>query len=314
MFNKNQVVAVVMGGPSAEREVSLNTGAAIANALREYGYTNVVEIDLDPRNFGKQLAESKAEVVFNAVHGLYGEDGRLQTLLEIREMPYTGSGMIASVSCMDKVITKRMLRDAGISTPACLIVNKKESGIKEKIMQRFSLPVVIKPASQGSSIGVEIVKEEKQLEEALANAFKYSRDILVEEFIGGKELTVSMMQKDGEVVALPVIHIAPHSGMYDYHSKYTKGATEYICPADLDEETTKKVQEISKQAYEVLGCSGVARADVMLDEEGNGYVLEINTVPGMTATSLVPKAAAAAGISFPELCNIILQSASVNNK
>lgn len=314
MFNKNQVVAVVMGGPSAEREVSLNTGAAIANALRECGYTNVVEIDLDPRNFGKQLAESKAEVVFNAVHGLYGEDGRLQTLLEIREMPYTGSGMIASVSCMDKVITKRMLRDAGISTPACLIVNKKESGIKEKIMQRFSLPVVIKPASQGSSIGVEIVKEEKQLDEALANAFKYSRDILVEEFIGGKELTVSMMQKDGEVVALPVIHIAPHSGMYDYHSKYTKGATEYICPADLDEETTKKVQEISKQAYEVLGCSGVARADVMLDEEGNGYVLEINTVPGMTATSLVPKAAAAAGISFPELCNIILQSASVNNK
>lgn len=314
MFNKNQVVAVVMGGPSAEREVSLNTGAAIANALREYGYTNVVEIDLDPRNFGKQLAESKAEVVFNAVHGLYGEDGRLQTLLEIREMPYTGSGMIASVSCMDKVITKRMLRDAGISTPACLIVNKKESSIKEKIMQRFSLPVVIKPASQGSSIGVEIVKEENQLDEALANAFKYSRDILVEEFIGGKELTVSMMQKDGEVVALPVIHIAPHSGMYDYHSKYTKGATEYICPADLDEETTKKVQEISKQAYEVLGCSGVARADVMLDEEGNGYVLEINTVPGMTATSLVPKAAAAAGISFPELCNIILQSASVNNK
>lgn len=314
MFNKNQVVAVVMGGPSAEREVSLNTGAAIANALREYGYTNVVEIDLDPRNFGKQLAESKAEVVFNAVHGLYGEDGRLQTLLEIREMPYTGSGMIASVSCMDKVITKRMLRDAGISTPACLIVNKKESGIKEKIMQRFSLPVVIKPASQGSSIGVEIVKEENKLDEALANAFKYSRDILVEEFIGGKELTVSMMQKDGEVVALPVIHIAPHSGTYDYHSKYTKGATEYICPADLDEETTKKVQEISKQAYEVLGCSGVARADVMLDEEGNGYVLEINTVPGMTATSLVPKAAAAAGISFPELCHIILQSASVNNK
>lgn len=314
MFNKNQVVAVVMGGPSAEREVSLNTGAAIANALRGYGYTNVVEIDLDPRNFGKQLAESKAEVVFNAVHGLYGEDGRLQTLLEIREMPYTGSGMIASVSCMDKVITKRMLRDAGISTPACLIVNKKESGIKEKIMQRFSLPVVIKPASQGSSIGVEIVKEENQLDEALANAFKYSRDILVEEFIGGKELTVSMMQKDGGVVALPVIHIAPHSGMYDYHSKYTKGATEYICPADLDEETTKKVQEISKQAYEVLGCSGVARADVMLDEEGNGYVLEINTVPGMTATSLVPKAAAAAGISFPELCHIILQSASVNNK
>ena len=312
MFNKNQVVAVVMGGPSAEREISgpsaereisLNTGKAIASALREAGYTNVVELDLDPKNFGKQLAECKAEVVFNAVHGLYGEDGRLQTLLEIREMPYTGSGMIASVVCMDKALTKRMLRDAGVPTPDCLIINAKEQGIKEKIMQHFSLPVVVKPASQGSSIGVEIVKDEAQLGEALANAFKYCRDILVEEFIGGWELTVAMMQKDGEVVALP-----------DYYSKYTKGATEYICPADLDEATTKKVQEIAKHAYEVLGCSGVARADVMLDSEGNGYVLEINTVPGMTATSLVPKAAAAAGISFPELCDIILQSASLDNK
>ncbi len=314
MFNKNQVVAVVMGGPSAEREVSLNTGAAIAKALREAGYTNVVEVDLDPHNFAKQLADCKAEVVFNAVHGLYGEDGRLQTLLEICGIPYTGSGMIASVVCMDKVISKRMLRDAGIPTPDCLILNSRESGIKEKIMQKFSLPVVVKPASQGSSIGVEIVKEEAQLDEALANAFKYCSDILVEKFVDGWELTVSMMQKDGEAVALPVIHIAPHSGTYDYHSKYTKGATEYICPADLDETTTKKVQEIAKQAYEVLGCSGVARADVMLDDEGNGYVLEINTVPGMTATSLVPKAAAAAGITFPELCDIILQSASLDNK
>ena len=274
----------------------------------------MVELDLDPKNFGKQLAECKADVVFNAVHGLYGEDGRLQTLLEIRDMPYTGSGMIASVVCMDKALTKRMLRDAGVPTPDCLIINAKEQGIKEKIMQHFSLPVVVKPASQGSSIGVEIVKDEAQLDEALANAFKYCRDILVEEFIGGWELTVAMMQKDGEVVALPVIHIAPHSGNYDYYSKYTKGATEYICPADLDEATTKKVQEIAKHAYEVLGCSGVARADVMLDSEGNGYVLEINTVPGMTATSLVPKAAAAAGISFPELCDIILQSASLDNK
>lgn len=314
MFNKNQVVAVVMGGPSAEREVSLNTGKAIAAALREAGYTNVVELDLDPKNFGKQLAECKAEVVFNAVHGLYGEDGRLQTLLEISDIPYTGSGMIASVVCMDKVLSKRLMRDAGIPTPECLIISAGEDNIKDKIMQHFSLPVVVKPASQGSSIGVEVVKDEAELDEALTNAFKYCRDILVEKFIDGWELTVSMMQKGGKTIALPVIHIAPHSGSYDYFSKYTKGATEYICPADLDEVTTQKVQEIAKQAYEVLGCSGVARADVMLDSEGNGYVLEINTVPGMTATSLVPKAAAAAGISFPELCDIILQSASLDNK
>ncbi len=314
MINKNQVVAVVMGGPSAEREISLSTGKAIAAALREAGYANVAEIDLDPQNFGRQLADCKAEVVFNAVHGLYGEDGRLQTLLEIAQIPYTGSGMIASVICMDKALTKRIFRDAGIPTPDCLIINSKESDAKEKIMQHFKFPLVVKPASQGSSIGVEIVKEEAQLDEALKNAFSYSQDILVEEFIAGKELTVSMMQKDGEAVALPVIHIAPHSGVYDFHSKYTKGETEYICPADLDEETTARVQEISRQAYRVMGCSGVARADVMLDEAGNGYVLEINTIPGMTATSLVPKAAAAAGISFPELCDIILQSASLGNK
>lgn len=311
-MDKNTVIAVVMGGPSAEREVSLATGSAIAAALREKGYANVVELDFDPQGFGKQLSDNKIEVVFNAIHGLYGEDGRLQTMLELARIPYTACGMVANVICWDKVLTKRILRDAGIPTPDCLIFNNKQQGIKEAVLAKFALPVVVKPAGQGSTIGVTVVRDEAQIDAAVAEAFKFSREILVEEFIGGKELTVALMERNGEVVPLPVIHIAPHSGMYDYHSKYTKGATDYIVPADIDEETTAQVQQISKQAYEVMGCSGVVRADVMLDENGKGYLLEINTVPGMTATSLVPKAAAAVGISFPDLCEIILNSAALD--
>lgn len=312
-MDKNTVVAVVMGGPSAEREVSLNTGGAIAKALREYGYNNVVEIDFEPKNFHKQLQDNNVEVVFNAVHGMYGEDGRLQTLLEIYEVPYTGCGVLASAVCFDKIVSKRIFRDAGIPTPRGIMVGKDENA-KEIILENFSLPVVIKPPCQGSSIGVEIVKNIEDMDKALESAFAYSKELLVEEFISGKELTVSMLQRDGEVIALPIIHIAPHSGVYDFHSKYTKGETEYIVPADIDEDVTKHIQNICKDAYKVLGCSGVSRVDVMLDDNNNAYVLEINTIPGMTATSLVPKAAAAVGISFAELCNIILEGASLENK
>lgn len=309
-MQKSDIVAVVMGGPSAEREISLVTGGAIASALREKGY-QVVELDLDPKRFGQQLAESGAKVVFNAVHGLYGEDGRLQTLLEIREMPYTGSGMLASAVCMDKAATKRYFRDAGIPTPKCLIIKRSDINIENKILKNFDLPIVIKPSSQGSSLGVEIVKNKADLKEAIDGAFKYSDTILAEEFIVGKELTVGILERAGKPMALPVIHIAPHSGVYDFHSKYTKGETDYIVPADFDAQTTLKVQEIAVAAYKILGCSGIARADMMLDEQGNAYVLELNTIPGMTATSLVPKAAAAIGMSFADLCEEILLSASL---
>lgn len=315
MMNKNDVVAVVMGGPSAEREVSLVTGGAIAGALREKGY-NVVEIDLDPKKLAEQLEKCGAKVVFNAVHGLYGEDGRLSAVLEMLGIPYTGSGMLASAWAMDKAVSKRVMQAAGIPTPASLIFSKGEAcDYRAHIMETFEkLPVVIKPATQGSSIGVEIVKDEDEIAEAMEKAFIYSREVVAEEFICGKELTVAMMPDGGEVVALPVINIVPHSGVYDFHSKYTKGETEYLVPAPLDEDTTRQVQEISLATYKLLGCSGVARADVMLDAEGKGYVLEVNTVPGMTATSLVPQAAAAVGISFPELCERILLSASLDDK
>ncbi len=311
-MNKQDVVAVVLGGPSSEAEISRVTGAAIAGALREQGY-NAVELELNPETLVEDLRKLNAKAVFNAVHGMYGEDGRLQSILEAIKMPYTGSGVLASAVAMDKVATKRFLLSAGISTPKCLMYNKRYdkdmAKIAEEILATFGIPVVIKAADQGSSIGVEIVKVAENVPQALEAVFKYSDLVLVEECISGKELTCGVMEENDELVALPIVLIAPHSGSYDLHSKYTKGATDYFVPAPLSEEVTAHVQGLALATYKVLGLSGVARIDVMLDENNQGYVLEANTIPGMTATSLVPKEAAAIGIYFPELCERILVNA-----
>lgn len=312
MITKADVIAVVLGGPSSEAEISRVTGGAIAAALRERGY-DAKEVELVPERLLYALHDMHAQAVFNAVHGAYGEDGRLQSILEAAGIPYTGCGVLASAVSMDKAATKRFLQAAGISTPRCLILNKKEAknlpALKARILETFALPVVIKAATQGSSIGVTIAKEAEAIEAALADAFSYSENVLAEECIQGKELTVAIMEENGEARPLPVIWIAPHSGAYDFHSKYTKGATDYHCPAPLPENVTCEVQRLALAAYEVLGLSGVARIDIMLDAQDRGYVLEANTVPGMTATSLVPKAAAAVGISFPDLCERILLGA-----
>lgn len=311
-ITKETVVAVVLGGPSAEAEISRVTGGAIANALRKIGY-NAKELELNPKTLINDLQAMGAEVVFNAVHGMYGEDGRLQSLLEAAGIPYTGSRVLASAVAMDKCATKRFLQAAGISTAASMILLRRESRdlaeIKTRILATFGLPVVIKAASQGSSIGVTIAKDEAEILPALESAFELSENVLIEECIKGKELTISMMEEDGEIKPLPVIWIAPHSGAYDFHSKYTKGATDYHCPAPFDAETTAYVQSVALETYKALGLCGVARVDIILADNGIGYVLEANTVPGMTATSLVPKAAAAVGIGFPELCEKILLSA-----
>lgn len=311
-MNKQDVVAVVLGGPSSEAEISRVTGGAIANALREKGY-NAKELELKPSELISDLRAMGAKVVFNAVHGMYGEDGRLQSILEAAGMPYTGCGVLASAVSMDKSATKRYLQSAGIPTAPCMIINKHDAGdlntLAEKIVAEFGLPVVIKAATQGSSIGVTIPKTKEEVVPALEDSFKYSQNVLAEKCIKGKELTISMMEEAGEPKALPVIWIAPHSGAYDFHSKYTKGATDYHCPAPLDEKTTAYVQKIALETYKLLGLSGVARVDAILGEDGIAYVLEANTVPGMTATSLVPKAAAAVGISFPDLCEKILLNA-----
>lgn len=311
-MNKQNVVAVVLGGPSSEAEISRVTGNAIACALREKGY-NAKELELNPSNLINDLRAMKAEVVFNAVHGKYGEDGRLQSILEAAEIPYTGCGILASAVSMDKSATKRYLQSAGIATAPCRIINKRDvvdfKGLAAEIIAEFDLPVVIKAATQGSSIGVVIPKVSAEVEPALIETFKYSSDVLAEKCIEGKELTVAVMEENGKAKPLPVIWIAPHSGEYDFHSKYTKGATDYHCPAPFDEKTTDYIQSVAVATYKLLGLSGVARIDIILGNDGVAYVLEANTVPGMTATSLVPKAAAAVGISFQDLCEKILLSA-----
>ncbi|CVK17734.1 D-alanine--D-alanine ligase family protein [Sporomusa sphaeroides] len=304
---KNKKIAVVMGGPSSEREVSLNTGRAILTALREKGYT-AVGVDLDPPNFIEQLKQEQIDVVFNAIHGLYGEDGLMQGTLEMLGIPYTGSGVLASAMAMDKAITKRLFMSAGIPTPQSRLYSKQDTDlalVAEDILTTFGVPVVVKAAAQGSSIGVIIVEKAGDIESAVREAFNYSGHIVVEEFIRGKELTVSILGT-GSPEALPIIEIVPQSGRYDYRSKYTKGATEYIVPARLETQVADHVQRIALAAYKLLGCRGIGRVDVMLGNDNQPHVLEINTIPGMTATSLVPKAAAAVGIGFDELCERIL--------
>lgn len=295
-----------MGGPSAERAVSLNTGAAILLALQEKGY-NAVGIDLEPTRFVEQLTEAGIQVVFNAVHGKYGEDGVLQGALELLGIPYTGSGVLSSAMAMDKGITKRIFLSANIPTPRSHLFTKsdRKRDLSAEIVADFSIPVVVKSAAQGSSIGVVIVEKSDDLPGAIDQAFTYSETILVEEFIQGRELTVAIWGNDAPE-ALPIIEIVPHSGRYDYQSKYTKGATEYIVPAKLDDSTTSIVQKVAIEAFSKLECRGIARVDVMLDKDNNPYVLEVNTIPGMTATSLVPKAAAAVGITFADLCERLL--------
>lgn len=295
-----------MGGPSAEREVSLNTGKAILNALRVKGY-NAIGLDLEPKSFILTLIENKIDVVFNAIHGKYGEDGIIQGALELLGIPYTGSGVLASAIAMDKGFSKRIFTAAGIPTPKSRLYTKEDlSGtLHRDIENEFGVPVVIKSAAQGSSIGVYIVEQATQIQEAVTQAFKYSDSILVEKFIKGREVTVAVYGNHTPR-ALPVIEIAPHSGRYDYHSKYTKGATDYIVPAKLDNTVTITLQKVAIDTFKAIGCKGIARVDIMLDQYNNPYVLEVNTIPGMTATSLVPKAAAAEGISFEDLCEKLL--------
>ena len=310
-MNKKTKVAVVMGGPSKEREVSFRTGHAVMEALKTKGY-DVVEIDLDPANLANQLKEVGATVVFNAVHGLYGEDGRMQGCLEMMKMPYTGPGVLASALGMNKFYTKRIFAAADVPTARCLYVIKNAKQTTEwakEIIDKLGMPVVVKPSSQGSSIGVTIVKEAKDLIKALDEAFIYDTDVLVEAFFTGKEVAGAILETEHGFVPMPLVLIEPKSGLYDYESKYTAGATVETCPAPFDEATTKKLQGYALAAYKALGCRGVARADLMLADNGEAIVLEVNTVPGMTETSLVPKMAAPMGLTFPDLCEIMLKTA-----
>ena len=301
-------IVVVMGGPSTEAEVSRRSGTAILEALKAKGY-NAEGLELNPATFANDIKASGAEFVFNALHGKFGEDGIIQGTLEMMGIPYTGSGVMAAAVTMDKVATKRFFMAEGIPTPKAHTYFRyefKKRDLTGEILQEFSVPVVVKASSQGSSIGVVIVEKAEELEAALSEAFKYDREVLVEEFIKGRELTVAVWGNEEKQEALPIIEITTVTGRYDYVTKYKVGASTHIIPAPIPEEVTKKVKEIAIRAFAVCGCSGMARVDFMLGEDNQPYAIEVNTIPGMTETSLVPDAGRAAGIEFPELCARIL--------
>lgn len=307
---RDKKIVVVCGGTSTEAEVSRRTGKAIADALKSKAY-NVELLELNPQTFAATIREKNCGIVFNAVHGKYGEDGLIQGTLDMLKIPYTGSDVLAAALTMDKVATKHFLNSAQISTPRFAIYREvdRRDELASEIEKQFGLPVVIKAASQGSSIGVTIVEKSSDINEAIDVAFAYGDEILVEEFIKGRELTVAVFGNEDDAEALPVIEITTTTGRYDYKSKYTKGLSTHICPAELPDEVTAEVKRLSIAAFKICKCAGVARVDLMLSEENIPYVIEVNSVPGMTETSLVPDAARAAGIEFPELCEKILSLA-----
>ncbi len=306
---KSLKIGVISGGISSERDISLLTGKNIYQSLLESGY-NALFIDLKD-DFYSKLKE--INLAFLAIHGRYGEDGTAQGLLELMKIPYTGPGVLASAIAINKIMSKKILIYENIPTPEYIELNSASGEDLKKMVsvieKKFDYPIVVKPNSEGSTIGVNIVQKKDQLKHAVEEAVKYDNKILVEEYIKGRELTVSIIGR--EPVALPIIEIKPKSGFYDYKSKYTKNMTRYIVPAELDKKVANRVSEMALKCHRVLECSGISRVDFILDDTGNAYVFELNTMPGMTATSLVPKAAKAAGIDFALLVEIILDSASL---
>jgi D-alanine-D-alanine ligase len=295
---KQSDVAVLMGGPGNEREVSLRTGAGCAAALRALGY-RVREIDLTDDAI-RDLVLNRPDMVFVALHGTPGEDGTVQGMLELLQIPYTGSGVLASALGMDKVRSKRLFESVGVPTPKWTVANSSMS-------RAPWLPCVVKPSLEGSSVGVSLVREEVEWAPALQRCLAGRGLPLVEEMIEGEELTVGLL--NGEL--LGVVRIVANATFYDYDAKYQRNDTRYEVPARLNEAVQAEVVLAAQKAYSALGCRGVARVDVML-RGGTPWVLEVNTIPGMTATSLVPKMAAARGMQFPELCERILQTASTD--
>jgi D-alanine-D-alanine ligase len=310
-------VAVLKGGRSMERNVSLRSGAHAQEALSRLGH-EVVGLDVGP-GLVERLRADRPDAAFIALHGPDGEDGTMQTLLEAIGVPYTGSGPAACACCTDKVLAKHLMREAGIPTPD--FRSLRETSIKElgaagtlvDVETALGLPLVVKPASQGSALGVKFARTSEELPAGVVGAFSYDHKILIERYVKGRDLAVSVLggPGQGDPVALPVVEAVPREeDFYDYESRYEIGMTTFVCPAELQGETTVRAQELALEVYALLGCHGVARVDLMLDEEtGELWVLETNVVPGMTETSLLPQAADAGGIGFDELISRVLASA-----
>jgi D-alanine-D-alanine ligase len=311
-------VAVLKGGGSLERTVSLRSGARAQSALGRLGH-EVVAIDAGPELVA-QLHDCRPDVAFIALHGRDGEDGTVQGLLEAIGVPYTGSGPSACMRCTDKALAKYMMREAGIPTPDFSAF--KESAIKDlgvaaalpDVERRLGFPLVVKPSSQGSALGVKFARSSDELPGAIVGALSYDRKVVIERYVKGRDLAVSVLDgqgAEGASAALPVVEAIPREEeFYNYESRYEIGMTTFVCPAELPEETTERAQQLALETYELLGCHGVARVDLMLDEvSGELTVLETNVGPGLTETSLLPLAADAAHIGFDELTARILHSA-----
>jgi D-alanine-D-alanine ligase len=290
-------ITVLMGGPGPEREVSLATGRGVAKALRSLG-AEVAEIDVRDEDF--QLPPD-IDLAFISIHGTFGEDGQLQQILERRGIAYTGDGVSGSEIAFDKIRTKEKFLEHGVTTPPWEVIH---AGQRPTI----PLPIVVKPARQGSTVGVGIVKNENELESAIGEASKYDRELLIEKFVSGRELTIGIVGDQ----ALPILEIIPKGGFYDFNNKYpflnpqAGGGAEHVCPAKIDAEKTKEIQELALRAFRSAGLQVYARVDAILAENGQPYILEINTIPGMTEVSLLPEAAEAAGMSYPDLCARII--------
>lgn len=308
-------VALIYGGKSAEREISLLTGRQVSSALVEKGF-GVIALDLDD-NLVPALMEARPDVVFIALHGRYGEDGCLQGLLDILGLPYVGSGVLASALAMNKAISKRLFRLEGLLCPKDVLVSRyalKQPGLQgvvEQVDKSLAYPLVVKPNKQGSTIGLTVVRAPQELENAVLQASKYDDEVLVEEYVSGTEITVGVLG-DNDPQALPVIEIRSATGLYDYEAKYTPGMSEHIIPAEISDYAYKAAQDGALKAHRALGCRHISRADFIVTPGDETYILEVNTIPGMTRTSLIPDAAKAQGIEFPDLIARLVELALDN--
>ncbi len=306
-------IVLLKGGKSGEREISLLSGTACAQALREKGF-DVVEIDPAENDFIKKIEEVDPDVIFIALHGRDGEDGCVQGMCEMMGIPYTGPGVLASALAMDKCKAKTFYIASGLPTPHSITLFKGEEYSIEDIVGTVGEKCVVKPAREGSALGVSIVNMPSDLESAINNAFSHDDEILVERFVEGTEVTVAVLG-NSEPEALPVIEIVPQesSDFYDFEAKYAAGGSTHIIPARLSDEITQNCQRIALSAHKALGCRGVSRSDLIVDASGTCWLLETNTIPGMTETSLLPDAARKIGIEFNELCELLVNLAFAEN-
>lgn len=307
-MNENMKIVVVYGGVSSEREVSLRSGQSVFEALQQFGYKNVSLFDLRGDNLAELIA-LKPDIAYLALHGVGGEDGCIQGALELAHIPYTGPGVACSAICMNKILTKQIITEAGLPTAAFVEVRRSDyddEALADFLEQRVGLPMVVKSPCQGSSIGVVIAHTHNDLLGAIQEIYRYGDQLLAEEFLTGTEITLPIIGNE-ELTVLPDIEITSENEFYDFEAKYTTGMCHHIIPSRISEEVRAKVVEIGKRVYRELNCCGVSRIDFIIDEKKGPMIIEVNTLPGMTAMSLVPDAGRAAGIPFGELVSKILE-------